>query len=237
MPGIIAPNKPIKTISNKPAEPPPLPPTPKCRALPNHPFTDTKPKPPLRQVSVDANNINHIRRFDVNRNCPKNPKTSAFAFDGNNTNQNQEQNKIPPAPMGPPPPAPKVHKPNITANKVQGTQQPHGRVSIRQDSSVSSDSFSQTSSPSYTTKTMETPLLPPRTPLKQQNGGLIPKIKDNENDNNGNTTITKSASTPASLQTIVRFHNGSNMSLHHRVSYGKALNSKKIFNHSHVTLF
>ncbi|CAB0028339.1 unnamed protein product [Trichogramma brassicae] len=35
-------------------------------------------------------------------------------------------------------------------------------VNARQDSNVSSDSFSQTSSPSYTCKTMETPLLPQR---------------------------------------------------------------------------
>lgn len=33
-------------------------------------------------------------------------------------------------------------------------------ISVRQDSNVSSDSFSQTSSPSYTSKTMEAPLLP-----------------------------------------------------------------------------
>lgn len=33
-------------------------------------------------------------------------------------------------------------------------------ISVRQDSNVSSDSFSQTSSPSYTNKTMEAPLLP-----------------------------------------------------------------------------
>lgn len=33
-------------------------------------------------------------------------------------------------------------------------------ASVRQDSNVSSDSFSQTSSPSYTSKTMEAPLLP-----------------------------------------------------------------------------
>ncbi|KAJ8934848.1 hypothetical protein NQ314_013118 [Rhamnusium bicolor] len=216
-PGTITKHKSTKT-NNKPAEPPPLPPTPKCRALPIIPFPENKTKPPLRQqMSVEANNINHLRRFDVNRNCPKpNTKASAFAFDSS-TNQNQDLTKIPPAPIGPPPPAPKVHKPNITANKVQGNQPPHGRVSIRQDSSVSSDSFSQTSSPSYTTKTMETPLLPPRTHLKQQNGGLISKIKDHEDDTNGNVTITKSASTPASLQTIVRFHNGSNMSLHHRI--------------------
>lgn len=36
--------------------------------------------------------------------------------------------------------------------------------------------------------------------------------------------ITKSASTPASLQTIVRFQNGSNMSLQHKVSH--SLHSK-----------
>lgn len=35
-------------------------------------------------------------------------------------------------------------------------------ISVRQDSNVSSDSFSQTSSPSYTSKTMEAPLLPHR---------------------------------------------------------------------------
>ena len=39
-------------------------------------------------------------------------------------------------------------------------------ISVRQDSNVSSDSFSQTSSPSYTSKTMEAPLLP----HKQTNG-------------------------------------------------------------------
>ncbi|KAJ8984533.1 hypothetical protein NQ317_011004 [Molorchus minor] len=211
-------NKTNKTTTHKPTEPPPLPPTPKCRTLPQNPFAINKPKPPIRQqVSIEANNINHTRRFDVNRNCPKQSmKATGFSFDG--TTQNSDTNKMPPAPIGPPPAAPKVHKATITSTKVQGNQPPHTRVSIRQDSSISSDSFSQTSSPSYTTKTMETPLLPPRTPLKQQNGGLIvPKMKDNEDETNGNSTITKSASTPASLQTIVRFQNGSNMSLHHRI--------------------
>lgn len=43
-------------------------------------------------------------------------------------------------------------------------------------------------------------------------------IKDADIDNcNTNAAIIKSASTPASLQTIVRFSNGSNMS--HTVSY------------------
>lgn len=128
-------------------------------------------------------------------------------------------NKIPPAPAGPPPPAPKInHKPQSQITKSTGGVQQYNvnKVSVRQDSSISSDSFSQTSSPSYTTKTMETPLLPPRTSLKQN--GLLIKNQIAETETNGNGTITKSASTPASLQTIVRFHNGSNMSLHHRVS-------------------
>lgn len=41
-------------------------------------------------------------------------------------------------------------------------------ISVRQDSNVSSDSFSQTSSPSYTSKTMEAPLIP----HKQSNGKI-----------------------------------------------------------------
>lgn len=44
-------------------------------------------------------------------------------------------------------------------------------------------------------------------------------IKDpNADTNNSTAAIIKSASTPASLQTIVRFSNGSNMSLQHKVS-------------------
>lgn len=37
-------------------------------------------------------------------------------------------------------------------------------------------------------------------------------------DNSANSAIIKSASTPASLQAVVRFQNGSNMSLQHKVS-------------------
>lgn len=37
-------------------------------------------------------------------------------------------------------------------------------------------------------------------------------------DNSTNAAIIKSASTPASLQAVVRFQNGSNMSLQHKVS-------------------
>ncbi|XP_043476441.1 atrial natriuretic peptide-converting enzyme-like [Leptopilina heterotoma] len=83
-------------------------------------------------------------------------------------------------------------------------------ISVRQDSNVSSDSFSQTSSPSYTSKTMEAPLIP----LKQSNG----KIPDRAlTENPPGSPITKSMSTPASLQTIVRFHSGSNMSFNHKI--------------------
>lgn len=48
-----------------------------------------------------------------------------------------------------------------SSNGVFGDKSPPSgsKVSMRQDSNVSSDSVSQTSSPSYTTKTMETPLL------------------------------------------------------------------------------
>ncbi|BES92710.1 serine protease [Nesidiocoris tenuis] len=103
------------------------------------------------------------------------------------------------------------------------------KISERQDSNVSSDSFSQTSSPSYTTKSMEAPLLP----SISKGGGARKKKYGNERgrdlypisiDNDAtiapdpNTSpIIKSHSTPASLQTIVRFHHGSNMSLHHRM--------------------
>lgn len=36
-------------------------------------------------------------------------------------------------------------------------------------------------------------------------------------DTNANVAISKSASTPASLQAVIRFQNGSNMSLQHKV--------------------
>ncbi|XP_011298034.1 uncharacterized protein [Fopius arisanus] len=86
-------------------------------------------------------------------------------------------------------------------------------ASVRQDSNVSSDSFSQTSSPSYTSKTMEAPLLP----HKHINGRVPGRALIPESENPPGSPITKSMSTPASLQTIVRFHSGSNMSLHHRI--------------------
>lgn len=38
-------------------------------------------------------------------------------------------------------------------------------------------------------------------------------------DTNANVAISKSASTPASLQAVIRFQDGSNMSLQHKVSF------------------
>ncbi|CAG4953685.1 unnamed protein product [Colias eurytheme] len=66
---------------------------------------------------------------------------------------------------------------------------------------------------------MEAPLLPQQHLNKSLNAkiarGLL--LKEQQEKENANSSITKSMSTPASLQTIVRFQNGSNMSLHHRM--------------------
>lgn len=198
------------------SNPPPVLPPPRSRALPPVPTADAKPRPPARNPThLDSStliNNTFVKRAHDSHKQPPHAKQGSFEYGAG-----AEFGKLPPAPVGPPPPAPKAtHKPAPAVNKATQSQQYNtGKVSVRQDSSVSSDSFSQTSSPSYTTKTMETPLLPPRTPIKQ-NGVL--KTQPVDEDTNGNATITKSVSTPASLQTIVRFHNGSNMSLHHRVS-------------------
>ncbi|XP_050669834.1 atrial natriuretic peptide-converting enzyme-like [Leptidea sinapis] len=105
------------------------------------------------------------------------------------------------------------------ATQMKQSPSSGSNISVRQDSNVSSDSFSQTSSPSYTTKTMEAPLLPHQHLNKSLNAkiarGLL--LKEQQEKENANSSITKSMSTPASLQTIVRIQNGSNMSLHHRM--------------------
>ncbi|GAB0096205.1 atrial natriuretic peptide-converting enzyme isoform X1 [Sergentomyia squamirostris] len=92
-------------------------------------------------------------------------------------------------------------------------------ANIRQDSNVSSDSFSQTSSPGYTSKLLDTPLLTNHkiNSLKQGMKGVDEILHEGSSENNPSSPITKSASTPASLQTIVRFQNGSNMSLQHKI--------------------
>lgn len=114
----------------------------------------------------------------------------------------------------------------------------------REDSSVSSDSFSQTSSPGFNSKLLEAPLLAHAVKLhtceaspetgriklryaflcfadKQPYKTPDEIVKDSSADvSNSAAAIIKSASTPASLQTIVRFSNGSNMSLQHKVRKG-----------------
>uniref|UniRef100_A0A182Q4B6 Scavenger receptor class A n=1 Tax=Anopheles farauti TaxID=69004 RepID=A0A182Q4B6_9DIPT len=94
------------------------------------------------------------------------------------------------------------------------------RVSMRQDSSISSDSFSQTSSPSYNSKIMEAPLLSHAAKMPKVSKPIARNLdeitKESPTDANGTAAIIKSASTPASLQTIVRLSNGSNVSLQHK---------------------
>ncbi|VVC95266.1 unnamed protein product [Leptidea sinapis] len=91
------------------------------------------------------------------------------------------------------------------ATQMKQSPSSGSNISVRQDSNVSSDSFSQTSSPSYTTKTMEAPLLPHQHLNKSLNAkiarGLL--LKEQQEKENANSSITKSMSTPASLQTIV----------------------------------
>ncbi|KAI4503391.1 hypothetical protein M0802_001613 [Mischocyttarus mexicanus] len=99
-------------------------------------------------------------------------------------------------------------------------------INVRQDSNVSSDSFSQTSSPSYTNKTMEAPLLP------HKYGKLPDRALVHEPDNSSGRPITKSTSTPASLQTIVRIHGNNSTSLHHKecLKCRKAMNVFRWYN-------
>lgn len=192
--------------------PPPLPPTPKSRAPPFNQLLPNQ-KPGLQDVKEHTKE--HSRRPEINRNLPQQQSVTSptnFPFDNvkdlkktNVTTVNKQDGK-PPTPS-------RMCKPNP------------GKISMRQDSGISSDSMSQNSSPSYTSKGMETPLLPPKNPFaKIQNGSVMtkPLIKDftkmsslKADELNG---ITKSVSTPAGLQTVVRFHNGSNMSVHHKVS-------------------
>lgn len=200
-----------ETISIKKPQgsPPPIPPASKNRVLPPIPSLDSKPKPTVRnQVGTESINVSNIKKtFEINRNhSPKKTQSTQINFDYGLITQKQQTVH-----------AHHVNK-QIKSSNGSGMQNGNSKVSVRQDSGISSDSFSQTSSPSYTTKTMETPLLPPKTPIKNQNG-LLAKALAAQEELNFNNTIIKSASTPASLQTIVKFHNGSNMSLHHRVSF------------------
>ncbi|KAK6618238.1 hypothetical protein RUM44_002689 [Polyplax serrata] len=104
------------------------------------------------------------------------------------------------------------------SNGVFGDKSPPSgsKVSMRQDSNVSSDSVSQTSSPSYTTKTMETPLLLHHNRKSGNKQNLCELITAAQQNAANNAALTKSISTPASLQTCVKF-SGSNMTLQHKI--------------------
>ncbi|XP_071441683.1 atrial natriuretic peptide-converting enzyme-like [Hetaerina americana] len=96
----------------------------------------------------------------------------------------------------------------------------------RQDSTVSTDSCSQGSSPSPGYNTVKAPLLPNAVGLGPKRGAASgvkkgpPSGTAGHNGScaagSGSSALIKSNSTPASLQTIVKFQ-GSNMSLHHRI--------------------
>ncbi|XP_047520169.1 atrial natriuretic peptide-converting enzyme [Pieris napi] len=199
-----------------PVAPLPVPPAPPRRS-PQPPRRVPPPTPP-RPIATDPNGNRRIQTNPPRLDCNRNPSQPQFPT----------QPSVPPQiPQPPPPPQPTIPRrppqkmPDNPLPQTQIKRSPSSgsTISVRQDSNVSSDSFSQTSSPSYTTKTMEAPLLPQQHLNKSLNAkiarGLL--LKEQQEKENANSSITKSMSTPASLQTIVRFQNGSNMSLHHRM--------------------
>ncbi|XP_052750203.1 atrial natriuretic peptide-converting enzyme [Galleria mellonella] len=198
---------PQRTAPVTPVPLPVPPPAPPRRSSPQPPRRVPPPTPP-RPSTSPATDPNGNRRIvsvqpQPRLDCNRNPQ--------------------PPVPRRPPqkmPDTPYTPAPLPQNNQtIKRSPSSGSNISIRQDSNVSSDSFSQTSSPSYTTKTMEAPLLPHQHVNKSLNAkiarGLL--LKEQQEKESGNSSITKSMSTPASLQTIVRFQNGSNMSLHHRM--------------------
>ncbi|CAG9796270.1 unnamed protein product [Diatraea saccharalis] len=198
---------PQRTAPVAPVPLPVPPPAPPRRSSPQPPRRVPPPTPPRPPATSPANTVtdpNGNRRTIVP--IPPQPRLDC------------NRNPQPPVPRRPPqkmPDTPYTPPQNQTMKRSPSSG---SNISVRQDSNVSSDSFSQTSSPSYTTKTMEAPLLPHQHVNKSLNAkiarGLL--LKEQQEKESGNSSITKSMSTPASLQTIVRFQNGSNMSLHHR---------------------
>lgn len=205
-----------------PRAPPPTPPPPPppARHLPpadknSHLYTMFPGKPPARTAQtqprkqpIHEDQNNHDQVMNTDQEHPPSQQKPLYKK-MQNSQKDVNKNKV----VNVPPPLNTSQAVNQNANNV-------AKVSLRQDSSVSSDSFSQTSSPSYTTKTMEAPLLPHHnTKTGRLSSRLMaaPPVPPPADDVGGNSPLTKSASTPASLQTIVRFHNGSNMSLHHKV--------------------
>ncbi|XP_063375428.1 atrial natriuretic peptide-converting enzyme [Cydia amplana] len=207
---VAVPPPPVPQRSAPPAPLPVPPPAPPRRSSPQPPRRlppPTPPRPAPTSPATDPNgnkrtaSVSPQPRLDCNRNpqpqVPRRPLKS-----------------LPDTPYTP------ASAPIPTQNQTMKRSPSSGsNISVRQDSNVSSDSFSQTSSPSYTTKTMEAPLLPHQHVNKSLNAkiarGLL--LKEQQEKEAGNSSITKSMSTPASLQTIVRFQNGSNMSLQHRM--------------------
>lgn len=103
-----------------------------------------------------------------------------------------------------------------------------GKMNFRQDSTISSDSFSQTSSPGYNPKLMEAPLLPSLSakrlcsapaPIVCRQGVQHEPIEELEPPQTLSPLNKCANSTPSSLQTIVRFQNGAphTMSLQHQI--------------------
>ncbi|KAH8316597.1 hypothetical protein KR067_011413 [Drosophila pandora] len=132
------------------------------------------------------------------------------------------------------------------AKQAPAVPPPRGRINFRQDSTISSDSFSQTSSPGYNPKLMEAPLLPSLSAKRLCSG----KIKGHELRTHFTffvafsapapivcrqgiqhepieeleppqtlSPLHKTSGPPSSLQTIVRFQNGAphTMSLQHQI--------------------
>ncbi|XP_001361394.4 uncharacterized protein Corin [Drosophila pseudoobscura] len=104
---------------------------------------------------------------------------------------------------------------------------PRGKINFRQDSTISSDSFSQTSSPGYNSKLMEAPLLPSLSakrlcsapaPIVCRQGVQHEPIEELEPPQTL-SPLNKASAPPSSLQTIVRFQNGAphTMSLQHQI--------------------
>ncbi|KMY92016.1 uncharacterized protein LOC6733393 [Drosophila simulans] len=104
---------------------------------------------------------------------------------------------------------------------------PRSKINYRQDSTISSDSFSQTSSPGYNPKLMEAPLLPSLSakrlcsapaPIVCRQGVQHEPIEELEPPQTI-SPLHKAAGQPSSLQTIVRFQNGAphTMSLQHQI--------------------
>lgn len=204
-----------KKLPPPPTDPPPCAPRPNTSA----PLSEITA---VNSVPIGAEKMS--QNFNIKNQNVQPIHANGFVPKAISTTKGNKNSKIPPP---------------LQATHIPIQKSPsNNKISMRQDSSISSDSFSQTSSPSYTTKTMETPLLPQQSSSSRFtcNGKIAcghnklfnvvisknnSEAFDLERDGKHVTCsspLTKSISTPASLQTIVRFHNGSNMSLHHRVS-------------------